>query len=70
MGFKVGIVAGVALGYVLATKMNQDTRDKIESVVNERIAQLRDDPRVRDVVDSVTSITRDAVDIVDEYATN
>jgi hypothetical protein len=65
MGFKTGVVTGVVIGYLIATRLDPGQRQRIESVVNKRIAQLREDPRVRDVMDSVSSITNEVVERVE-----
>jgi uncharacterized membrane-anchored protein YhcB (DUF1043 family) len=66
MKFKTGLVAGVAIGYVIATRIDPETRRRIETKVNERVAQLRDDPRVQDVVDSVSSVAGEVIDKIDD----
>ncbi|MFP3908107.1 MAG: YtxH domain-containing protein [Acidimicrobiales bacterium] len=68
MKFKSGLIAGVALGYYLATRIDPETRRRFESKVNERVAHLRDDPRVQDVVDSVSSVAGEVIDKIDDRA--
>lgn len=62
MGFKAGIAVGAGLGYFFATKIDPQTRNKIEAEVNRRMAQMRDDPRVRDVVGSVKNVASEVMD--------
>jgi hypothetical protein len=68
MKFKTGLIAGAAVGYYLATRVDPETRRRFETKVNERVAQLRNDPRVQDVVDSVSSVAGDVIDKIDERA--
>jgi hypothetical protein len=62
MGFKTGFVIGVGVGYVLATRLDPTTRDRIESTVVAKMNELRDDPRVRDVISTATTVAEDALD--------
>lgn len=62
MGFKAGLVVGAGLGYLFATKIDPQTRNKIEAEVNRRMAQMREDPRVRDVVGSVKNVASEVMD--------
>ena len=62
MRFKAGLVVGAGLGYLFATKLDPQTRNKIEAEVNRRMAQMREDPRVRDVVGSVKSVASEVMD--------
>lgn len=62
MRFKTGLVVGAGLGYLFATKLDPQTRNKIEAEVNRRLAQMREDPRVRDVVGSVKNVASDVMD--------
>ncbi len=62
MGFKAGLVVGAGLGYLFATKIDPQTRNKIEAEVNRRMAQMRDDPRVREVVGSVKNVATEVMD--------
>lgn len=62
MGFKAGIIVGAGLGYVFATRLDPQTRQRIEAEVNRRVAQVRDDPRVKDVIGSVSSTASDVID--------
>ncbi|MGY6499490.1 MAG: YtxH domain-containing protein [Acidimicrobiales bacterium] len=68
MGFKLGLITGAAIGYVVASRIDPATRDRIQTQVTEKVGQLRDDPRVHDMVDSVKSVTADVIDAVDERA--
>lgn len=62
MRFKTGLVVGAGLGYLFATKLDPQTRNKIETEVNRRLAQMREDPRVRDVVGSVKNVATEVMD--------
>lgn len=62
MGFKVGLIVGAGLGYVFATRIDPQTRQRIEAEVNRRVAQMRDDPRVKDVFDTVKTAASDVID--------
>lgn len=62
MRFKAGLVVGAGLGYLFATKVDPQTRNKIEAEVNRRMAQMREDPRFRDVVGSVKSVASEVID--------
>lgn len=68
MKFKTGLVAGTAIGYYLATRVDPETRRKFETKVNERVAQLRSDPRVQEVVDSMSSVAGDVIDKIEDRA--
>ena len=65
MGFKAGLISGTVIGYLIATKVDPATRDRIQAQVTDRITQLRDDPRVNDLVDSVKTVATEVVDAVD-----
>ncbi len=69
MKFKTGIVVGVGVGYWLATKIDPETRRRFETKVNERVNQWRDDPRVQEVVDSVSTVATEVVDKIDAKLT-
>lgn len=69
MKFKTGVVVGVGVGYWLATKIDPETRRRFETKVNERVAQWRDDPRVQEVVDSVSTVATEVVDKIDAKIT-
>jgi hypothetical protein len=62
MGFKTGLVVGIGIGYVVATRLDPSTRERLESTVAARVSELRDDPRVKDVVGTVASMAEDALD--------
>ena len=68
MKFTTGLVAGAAIGYLVATRMDPETRRRIESKVNEQVAHLRDDPRVQEVVDSVSSVAGEVIDKIEDRA--
>ena len=54
MRFKLGLAAGVALGWWLASTPPEKRRAKVE----EAVARVRDDPRVKQVVDVVARDAR------------
>lgn len=68
MGFKLGLITGAAVGYVIATRIDPATRDRIQTQVTDTVGRLRDDPRVHDVVESVKSVTTDVIDAVEDRA--
>jgi hypothetical protein len=65
MGFKTGFLVGVGVGYVVATRLDPSLRDRIETAVAEKFDELRDDPRVKNVIGTVTSVAEDVLDPAD-----
>jgi hypothetical protein len=66
MGFKTGLVIGIGIGYLVATRLDPSTRERIESTVAAKVNDLRDDPRVKEVLGAVTSMADDAVGAAEE----
>jgi hypothetical protein len=62
MGFKTGLVIGIGVGYVVATRLDPATRQRLESTVVNKLHDLRDDPRVREVVGAVAAVADDVVE--------
>ena len=47
---------------MLATRLDPSIRDRIETTVAQKFDELRDDPRVKNVVGTVTSMAEDVVE--------
>jgi hypothetical protein len=65
MRFKTGLAVGIAAGYVLATRANEQQRARIDEVVG----KVRDNPRVQQLTDTVSRDARKIGDAVQHRVT-
>jgi hypothetical protein len=65
MRFKTGVLVGIAAGYILATRANEQQRARIE----EMVSKVRDNPRVQQLTDTVTRDARKIGDAVQHRVT-
>jgi hypothetical protein len=65
MKFKLGLAVGVAAGYLLATRTNEEQRARIDGMVE----KVRDNPRVQQLTDTVSRDARKIGDAVQHRVT-
>jgi hypothetical protein len=65
MRFKTGLLVGIAAGYVLATRANEQQRARID----EMVGKVRDNPRVQQLTDTVSRDARKIGDAVQHRVT-
>jgi hypothetical protein len=65
MKFKTGLLLGIAAGYVLATRANEEQRARID----EMVGKVRDNPRVQQLTDTVSRDARKIGDAVQHRVT-
>jgi hypothetical protein len=65
MKFKLGLALGLAAGYVLATRTNDEQRARID----EMVGKVRDNPRVQQLTETVSRDARKIGDAVQHRVT-
>src|SRR5262245_22944439 len=65
MKFKLGLAVGVAAGYILATRANDEQRARVD----EMVGKVRDNPRVQQLTETVSRDARRIGDAVQNRVT-